>query len=117
MNDEQARLAAQLDTMLETERAALLQGDLTAIADGLPEKERMIAALETSGTSHAALAELQAKMIRNQALFDGALQGIRSVAARIASFRGIRKSMDTYDKRGCKQTIPGDVAREVKKRA
>lgn len=117
MSDDPDRLAAQLDTLLDTERAALLGGDLRTIAAGVAEKERLIAALEALGTPHAELAGLQAKVIRNQALFDGALQGIRSVALRIANFRRIRKSMDTYDQQGRKQTIPGDVVRKVEKRA
>jgi len=56
-------------------------------------------------------------MTRNQSLLDGALQGIRSVAARMANYRQIRKSMDTYDGQGRKHTIPGEVARTVQKRA
>jgi len=117
MTDSQARLAARLDALLETERAALLRGDLKSIALGVAEKERLIAAFEALDAPQAGLADLQAKLIRNQALFDGALQGIRSVALRIASFRHIRKSMDTYDRQGRKQTIFGDIARRVEKRA
>ncbi|MGX0875333.1 hypothetical protein ACSSV4_000005 [Roseovarius sp. MBR-154] len=117
MTDHPDRLAAQLDALLETERAALLRGDLGAIAAGVAEKERLIAAFEALGPRHVGLADLQAKVIRNQALFDGALQGIRSVALRIANFRRIRKSMETYDQQGRKQTIPGDIVRTVEKRA
>jgi len=117
MNDDPDRLAAKLDALLETERTALLRGDLKAIAAGVQEKERLIVAFEALDAPHAGLADLQAKVRRNQALFDGALQGIRSVALRIASFRRIRKSMDTYDQQGRKQTIPGDVVRKVEKRA
>ena len=107
----------KLDALLEEERAALLGGDLERIGAGVAEKERLIDALNAAQDRQHDLTALQAKVVRNQGLLDGALQGIRSVAARMATYRQVRKSMDTYDGQGRKYTIPGEVARTVQKRA
>ena len=108
----------RLDDLLEAERDALLQGDLDKIPVMLEEKETLIDALNDNGPeTKAGLQELQIKVERNQALLDGALQGIRKVAARMAAFRRIRRSLETYDESGQKRTIQGDVERRVEKRA
>ena len=52
-----------------------------------------------------------------QLLLDGALEGIRNVANRLADLRRLRHSFDTYDSRGRKSTIEGHVVRHVEKRA
>lgn len=111
-------IADRLDELLELERAALLQGDLEKLPPLLEEKEQLIDGLNAHQPPEiTVLEELQLKVERNQALLDGALQGIRKVAARMAAFRRIRRSLETYDKSGRKRTIQGDVERRVEKRA
>lgn len=108
----------RLDELLELERDALLQGELDKIPAMLEEKESLIDALsDNEPDTKAELRELQIKVERNQALLDGALQGIRKVAARMAAFRRIRRSLETYDESGRKRTIQGEVERRVEKRA
>ncbi len=108
----------RLDELLELERAALLQGELDKIPNLLEEKERLIDALNAvQPAQDSGLEELQLKVERNQVLLDGALQGIRKVAARMAAFRRIRRSLETYDETGRKRTIQGEVERRVEKRA
>lgn len=108
----------RLDELLELERTALLQGDLDRIPTFLEEKESLIDRLnQLEPDANADLQDLQLKFERNQALLDGALQGIRKVAARMAAFRRIRRSLETYDESGRKQTIQGEVERRVEKRA
>lgn len=108
----------RLDTLLEQERSALLAGDLEKITELLGEKEGLIDGLNAlEPEAEQGLQDLQAKVIRNQALLDGALQGIRKVAARMAAFRKIRRSLETYDESGRKRTIQGEVERRVEKRA
>lgn len=108
----------RLDILLDRERRCLLEGDLDGIAPIAEEKERLIDALNASDPADGpALAPLQDKVARNQLLLDGALQGIRKVAARLAALRRIRRSLETYDARGRKQTIEGEVDRRVEKRA
>ncbi|WP_300546599.1 flagellar protein FlgN [Roseovarius sp.] len=117
-HDTEHQIIRRLDSLLEIERAALLKGDLQAIPKLVEEKEGLIDALNAMTDSvPSKLEALQAKVTRNQALLDGALQGIRNVAARMAAFRRMRRSMETYDEYGHKHTILGEVDHKVEKRA
>lgn len=108
----------RLDELLEFERSALLRGELDKIGEFLNEKEALIDVLNAMDPGHKAVLEgLQVKVERNQVLLDSALQGIRKVAARMAAFRRIRRSLETYDESGRKRTLPGDVERRMEKRA
>lgn len=112
------RLIDQLDELLDQERAVLLSGDLDAMAGIAEEKERLIDALNALEPDHSSnLGQLQTKVERNQVLLDGALQGIRNVATRLAALRRIRRTLETYDSKGRKQTIQGEVEHRVEKRA
>lgn len=113
-----SRILAQLDVILEKERGALLRGDLSQLMTLLSEKERLVDALNALEAAQTGdLRAVQGKLTRNQALLDGALQGIRSVAARLAAHRRIRRSLDTYDQNGRKHSIPSDIAHNLEKRA
>src|SRR6056297_3513111 len=94
-NDMQG-LIDRLDDLLESERSSLLSGNL----ERGPELE-----------------SVHRKLMRNQELLDGALDGIRKVAARMAAMRQVRQSLETYDQRGKRQTIDGAVVRKIEKRA
>ncbi len=117
-HDASQKIIDRLDDLLDLERAALLHGDLDKIPVLLDKKETLIDALNTLGPEDRHnLKDIQAKVERNQVLLDGALQGIRKVAARMAAFRKIRRSLETYDETGRKQTIQGEVVYKVEKRA
>lgn len=107
-----------LNTLLDRERVALLDGDLEAIATLLESKEVLIDQLNTQAPpSRAIMLNLQGKLARNQELLDGALQGIRKVAARMAAVHRIRRNLETYDKSGRKSEVPGIIEHTVEKRA
>ena len=107
-----------LDSLLDAERSALLSGKLEELAGMLEDKEALVAALNAAEHSDLdALQRLDAKVKRNQLLLDGALEGIRSVARRMAALRRIRGSLETYDSHGKKRNIELDAARAVEKRA
>jgi flagellar biosynthesis/type III secretory pathway chaperone len=108
----------QMDRLLDEERHALLDGDLEAIGALLTRKEALIDALNalTSGGAKD-IKGLQGKVLRNQALLDGALQGIRTVAGRLAALRKIRRTLETYDRSGQKSTISDIIEHQVEKRA
>ncbi|MBZ8117527.1 flagellar protein FlgN [Roseovarius sp. LXJ103] len=111
-------LIESLDDLLEEERKSLLDGDLDAIGRLLSRKEALIDALNAPTLAgQPNLTHLQGKVIRNQALLDGALEGIRKVATRMAAFRKIRKTLETYDQSGRKTTIQGEVECKVERRA
>ena len=116
-NDEN-ELKKRLESLLTQERAALLSGDLSAIGELTEEKEHLAERLQEIGPEGLdALRGLHDMARRNQALLDGALQGIRLATARLAAYRQLRKSMDTYDPQGRKTAIPGVIAHKVERRA
>ena len=117
-HDDAQHLINRLDDLLEQERTALLAGDLEAIATLLENKERLIDALNAlTETERPEMGAVEAKVLRNQALLDGALQGIRHVAARMAALRRVRRGLETYDAKGTKTTIEGEADFSVEKRA
>jgi flagellar biosynthesis/type III secretory pathway chaperone len=98
---EPQQLTDELDQILDRERAALMKGDLGKLEDLLAKKEKIIAKLNTiSDLERDTLARVQTKVSRNQDLLDSAMEGIRSVAARMAELRKIRKGLDVYDQSG-----------------
>lgn len=116
MTLEETMLA--LDALLETERQALLNGDLDAIAGLVPEKESLIdSLLALQPSSGDDLARLQKKLTRNSALFDSALEGIRSVANRLSTLRRLRRSLETYDQSGRKMPLVEGQSSRLEKRA
>lgn len=106
-----------LDTLLEEERAALISGDLQRIADIADRKETLVAGLDDSGAGGAALIPLKRKIQRNQVLLDGALEGIRNVAARLAVLRETGGTLETYDRNGRRQTWSGPRGDGIERRA
>ncbi len=111
-------VSKKLNDLLETERKALIAGDLDAISSMIEEKGDLIETLhDLDPLARPSLEELQDKIVRNQALLDSALQGIRKVASRIAALRKARKALETYDARGHIRTIEGEVVRIIERRA
>jgi len=115
--DRPQDLINDLDDLLDAERAALLAGDLDRIPLLLDRKEDLIDRLNQIDEQGASLTVLHSKVLRNQALLDGALQGIRQASARLAEVRRVRRSLETYDEGGHKRTIEGEVLHKVEKRA
>ena len=110
MTDDITPLVDALHDLLDAERRALLAGDLDAIARMLARKEDILARLGTVPGGAPPLGPLMDKLQRNQVLLHGALDGIRTVAARIADARQVRASLETYDKRGQRRSIPAPAA-------
>lgn len=115
---ETEELIARLDTLLDQERNALLEGDLESLNQLVDEKEALIHSLsEAELDEPEGLRGVSDKVSRNQALLEGALDGIRNAARRLAEIRQARKSLDTYDETGRKQRIDSDVSGKLEKRA
>jgi hypothetical protein len=108
----------KLDAVLEQERTCLLEGDLEALGTLLPVKEQLVDSLlgETE-LNREVLAPLEDKLHRNQLLLDGALDGIRAVATRLAALRQVRTVLDTYDAQGRKKQVVSPTTPQVEKRA
>lgn len=118
MNEKMKLDFDALDALLETERSALLKGDFEVLTSLLPKKEALIDALSDVGAEELPeLRELDVKVRRNQLLLDGALEGIREVAARLAEMRRMRNGLATYGSDGQKQNINVRVDHTLERRA
>jgi len=107
-----------LDDLLDAERRALLQGKLDDVARLHTQKGSLIDTLNRQTFSDPdILGSLHQKVGRNQVLLDSALDGVRSVARRLAAIRRVRQSLDTYDSRGQKRGVDIQSAGTVEKRA
>ncbi|MHA7850932.1 flagellar export chaperone FlgN [Roseovarius sp.] len=116
-NDMQG-LIDRLDDLLESERSSLLSGNLEKIGPILEDKQKLIDRFNALDLERGPeLESVHRKLMRNQELLDGALEGIRKVAARMAAMRQVRQALETYDQRGKRQTIDGAVVRKIEKRA
>lgn len=116
--NEQTDLFRQLDALLDKERLALLNGDLPVLSDLVVEKETVMDRLNKLELAEIERFEpLNNKAIRNQALLEKTLEGIRSVAQRLADLRQARRSFDTYDHMGKRSRIEPDTKSSVEKRA
>lgn len=110
-------IADQLNTLLEAEREALLNGDFDRIADLMDEKQRLINGLEDVPTEPEEIRPLRDGLRRNQELFDQALAGLRNVAARLGDLNRARKSVNTYDSNGRMRSIEAPVKKRLERRA
>ena len=118
MTNDRNELIRRLDVLLDTERQALIDGQFDALADIVSEKETLIEALnEEEFESTEEIAPVNVKVVRNQALLEQALDGVRSVARRLGEIRQARKQFDTYDERGHKNRIETGSEPSVEKRA
>lgn len=109
---------AALDDLLEAEKAALLIGDLDGAVRLAAQKESLVAALsDLSAGARPALEAVQTKARRNEALLEGALEGIRAVADRLRILRETRRTLETYDSKGRRQSIGNTARPSVERRA
>lgn len=119
MTDETHQgLIDALDDLLDREREALLGGKLEQIGDLTSTKEDLIDSINALQPDERLILEMvHQKMTRNQALLNSALDGIRAVANRMADLRRVRSGLETYDRRGNKQTFGTQTSTNVEKRA
>lgn len=111
-------ILGELDDLLERERDALLAGDLEGLSRILREKEQVIDRLnQLLPPTSLDLDVLKDKALRNQALLDTALEGIRAVADRVSALRRVRDTLETYDQTGRKTTFEAMHKGRVEKRA
>lgn len=107
-----------LESLLEQERKCLLSGDLGGLGALLPVKEKLVEMmLSDVGANRERILPLEQKLQRNQLLLNGALDGIKAVATRLAALRQVRMALDTYDAQGRKQRVVTPMPSKVEKRA
>ncbi|MBY6003902.1 flagellar protein FlgN [Salipiger bermudensis] len=107
-----------LGRLLAQERACLLAGALDEIGPLMEAKAALISELrEALPEDREALRQMHERMVRNQALFDQSLAGIRNAAERFGAMRRMRCSMDVYDSGGRRATIDLPATQKVERRA
>lgn len=112
------RFVDDLERLLDQERHALVQGELEQISELILAKEKLVEkinAFEVDETVN--LSVVRDKVTRNQALLNSALEGIRAVADRMADLRRVRAGLETYDRRGRRNSIGISPGQTVEKRA
>ena len=96
-SDRITTLIDSLNALLDQERTALLDGDMSGFHDMIPEKEKLITAIaDLQVQDSSVLVGLQKKVDRNQDLLNNAAEGIRAVADRMAELRRVRQEFTTY---------------------
>jgi len=114
----QSDLINQIETILEKEYNALINGELEALVKLLEQKKSLIETLSaTPLRAEGNIKTLQTKAIRNQAMLESATRGIKTVANRLSTLQKVRRSLDTYDAHGQRQTIQGTTKATLEKRA
>ncbi len=111
-------LIDDLDEILEQERNALIHGQLEQLEGLLEKKDALISDLNAiDALEREQLESVHEKVTRNQVLLDNAMQGIRTVAARMQELRRVRKGLDVYDKAGRKNSYATRSSLKLEKRA
>ncbi|MBV2359325.1 flagellar protein FlgN [Thalassococcus sp. CAU 1522] len=117
MSDAQAILA-KLQALIEAERAALLSGDLDALATLVENKSDLLMQLsDETSLSVEDLQPIRSTLKRNQELFDHALAGVRNVVDRLGQVRRLRQDLSTYDPNGQRQAFGSQDQKRLEKRA
>lgn len=117
-NEPRKDLIETLDDLLDRERKSLLDGNIEQIENIMSEKERLFGDLNAKQPAPSGdLEKIRNKVKRNQALLNSALEGIRAVADRMAELRRVRAGLQTYDRRGNKQSFGTRTSPNMEKRA
>jgi len=111
-------LINELDTLLDRERQALIDGDLELLGRMLTQKQDLIEKINALDTlERERLVHVHDKVTRNQELLNSAMEGIRAVASRMADLRRVRQGLETYDQSGRKTRVETQNSPSVEKRA
>lgn len=101
-----AKTLEAISNILDAEREALLQGDLEQLSSLLVSKDALITEINATPQSDLSVMQLlDGKVKRNQLLLDGAMEGIRAVALRLAHLRQVKGAFETYGPDGKRQDI------------
>ncbi len=89
-----------LERVLDQERQMLLSGNIEALAQLAPHKERLLTQLPTARAEQTVVEKLRQKADRNQELLRATAKGIRAVTRRLEILRRQKSELRTYDAGG-----------------
>jgi flagellar biosynthesis/type III secretory pathway chaperone len=111
-------LIDELDTLLDRERRALIDGDLDMLGRMLAQKQDLISDINRMDTlERDRLVHVHEKITRNQELLNSSMEGIQAVAKRMADLRRVRQGLETYDRKGRRKRFETQSHSSVEKRA
>ena len=106
---------ADLDRLLEEEKAALLGGNFAHLERIAAQKETCLTQLATAAPGSATLRQLKKRLQENQDLTASALRGVQAARARWAELEKVRDGLTTYDLSGKVAVVPTQQSRVEKK--
>lgn len=117
-NEKTVVVIDALHDLLDTERQALLSGNLDTVGRTVGKKEELITELSNIDTDDPVLlSKVQRNLQRNNELLEEAMKGIESVASRLADLHRVNHLLETYDSKGTKQAVSLPVSSNLEKRA
>lgn len=108
---------AQLTDVLSRERQALLVGDLDEVEKLLPRKQDLFERVGAMPGSEAQMRDLARDISHNQTLLQSAMDGIRTVSARLREARAARAGLNLYDGQGRARHVDCPAGPSFEKRA
>lgn len=106
---------AQLDDVLDRERAALLYAQYDKLAPLLAIKQQLLTELAGILPARSELARLKVRMQSNLDLTSAALRGIKAANDRIRDLKAVRNGLTTYDQSGQVARVPTPMHKVEKK--
>jgi flagellar biosynthesis/type III secretory pathway chaperone len=111
------RTVETFENLLDEEHDALINGDFERIAELMQEKQGLVEKLPAVCDRPEALTMIRDRMARNHRLFDQSLAGLRNVASHLGVLAHVRKTLSTYNGKGQKETLTGQISKRLEKRA
>ncbi|TCL01459.1 hypothetical protein BXY66_2774 [Shimia isoporae] len=111
-------LIAEIDALMDDERAILKAGELHRLPDLLERKETLFEQLKDhEGASDEELLALRNKSEDNQPLLEAAMNGIRTVMDRMKDLARVKNTLETYTNQGQRYAVPMTSGSTFEKRS
>jgi len=98
-------IAAQLLSVLDQERQAILAGDTETLAGFDAQKATLAEKLKTGPKNSGELAAISAALNRNARLLSAAITGVKAARSRLAALAAVRDGLSTYSATGNREIV------------
>jgi Rps23 Pro-64 3,4-dihydroxylase Tpa1-like proline 4-hydroxylase len=111
-------LAARLNDVLELEYAALMNGEIAAIAQLSADKLEILEEMsEFEDYEYTVLEQFRVMLIRNQLLTNSAIEGMRSAIQRARDVQSVASGLQTYTAGGQNSLVALSKGQTLSKRS
>lgn len=111
------RLAEEIEEILDSERIALLNGNLSEVARLSGAKEGFLDPRSLAKINPTRLKRIKALSTRNQRLLGASLQAVRAVRERLGHLRTGSRQLNTYDRDGTRRSLDTNSSGTLERRA